>query len=486
MKTRHSFESLFFVLILFFSLSSCEEYLSEHDEVIVPEGYEKIGSQLINTDGGTLDLTGISIEVPADAFSEPNEITILKSKDNQYPEDHLISDLFMIQGLPSSLNSQIRISIQLNGNTITGDTLMLAGSEGYCFTDSDTTYGMEPCEANLVGDELQLLYPPASKEINGQKTNLINYVPNHLLVTALTGYSNTESNARHFRVFAPMAYENQAKKLAEYFEVAYDTCKRMGFDLSARTAQAKIFVVQLPTRAGGYIQRGFKGMTDHELRVLVNAGLFDIDIDYINNDSFLKIVAGHEMLHLVQNCYEFSAPWEKPDQMWLIEASATWFEEKFSDDQNYLSHNQLRFLHAVSGGLQQSHSPPFGYCHSFIIKDLHLNQGNQGIVELFQKIKDGKLPDNPTDPIDALELQIQDPLNLYWHAVGGAYYLGHYFNKKLALAAIDTLYMWNETNTLDKTLPYGSLGNLLQDLSAKLLIFDLAADGQQMIKSISR
>ena len=477
MKLRCSFESLFFILFLLLSLSSCEKYFTDYGEDKIPEGFEKVGSQTITSAGGKIDLSGISIEIPTGAFDESNQITILKDVDSHGFDGHAISDVFMIQGLPSSLNSQIKVSIPLNGKSIRGDTLMLTGSTGYCISDSDTTFGMEPCEADLVGDELQLLYPPTQNGFGSLKTNVMDYIPTQLLVTALSGYTNIESSGRHFRIFVPLSYEIQGKKLAEYFEVAYDTCKKIGFDMSPRTTQAKVFVAQLPQRAGGYIQRGFVGITDHELKELVNAGMFDVNIDYINNDNFLKIVAGHEMLHMVQNCYEFSAPWIKPEQMWLIEASATWFEEKFSNKPNYLSHNQIRFLHDVSGGLQQSYSPPFGYCHSFIIKDLYWNKGNQGIVDLFKKIKDGKLPDNPTDPIDALKKLIQDPLDLYWHAVAGAYFLGHYYDKQLALPAIDTLYKWNQANSLDKNLPYGSLDNPLQDLSAKLLIFDLNDSG---------
>lgn len=84
----------------------------------------------------------------------------------------------------------------------------------------------------------------------------------------------------------------------------------MGFALDARPWPAKVFFYRLkdPTVCGYYTLYYYKPMTDKSLRDRFYKGRFTINTKLVDDQEELRVTAGHEFLHLVQNLYEFSSP----------------------------------------------------------------------------------------------------------------------------------------------------------------------------------
>lgn len=123
---------LFSIFLLI--LSSCDIvdaitdiFNGEDDDIItVDPGYNLIGTQVIGSTGGEINLDSIIVNVPSGAFNENTEISIYVGEENDIFGEYGNSALYQISGLPGTINKSIRISIKYYG-TLEGDTLIAIG-----------------------------------------------------------------------------------------------------------------------------------------------------------------------------------------------------------------------------------------------------------------------------------------------------------------------------------------------------------------------
>ena len=181
-----------FILISTFLiiLSSCDIidaitdiFNGEDDDIItVDPGYNLIGTQVIGSTGGEINLDSIIVNIPSGAFGENNEISISVGEENDGFDEYGISSLYQISGLPSTINKPIRLSIKYHG-TLEGDTLIAIGEMHYATSLDSTLYSYETYNASdssgyLVYDlpvysSLARLAEPENITIFSHKQNLI-------------------------------------------------------------------------------------------------------------------------------------------------------------------------------------------------------------------------------------------------------------------------------------------------------------------------
>lgn len=466
-----------FISVIVIIMISCK--IGEDDNTtttIVEDGYNLIGTQVIGPAGGEIDLDSIIVKVPSGAFNENTELSIYVGEENDGFDEYGSSALYQIDGLPSTINKPIRLSIKYHG-TIEGDTLVAIGEMGYAVSLDSSLYSYHTENASDSAGYLVYDLPAYSGLAKSAQPESI-FLGNAINFIGLNRYIKVPSSNGHFMLSYPLLNNPQGVLMGEHFETAYTTCQVMGFNLSARswpTQPANVLVKTLRTGFNGfYTVYGKATMTDEILKNLINRGKFTINLNLFTDDLKLRTVCGHEFLHLVQNLYEFSSPSIEPEQSWLEEATAVWIEEKYSNLPYYVPHILKNREYNPFVGWQytstsRSHAEQ-GYGLSVIIKEIADTYGDDAIVEIFEKIKAGTLPNNAVDPVDAVLSVVDEyePIDYFWHRVLRDYVLGKYYNNQVNFEFLDQPDTYTEILMIDAQNSTHSLKYNYPDLSGDL------------------
>ncbi len=478
-------------------LSSCDIvdaiFGSGDDDIIntSDQGYNLIGTQVIGSTGGKINLDSIIVNVPSGAFDENTEISIYVGEENDGFDEYGISSLYQIKGLPSTINKPVRISIKYYG-TLEGDTLIAIGKMHHATSLDSILYSYNAENASDSSGYLVYDLPVYSSLA---KLALPEDVKStYLKMVALGFYKKMLSSKGNFILSYPIMVSTEAVLMGEHFEKAFQTCEDMGFDLSARSwsnypanVLAKPFSKADKNTSGWYSLYWFgddfidvvdvtKMVNDAILRFYINTGNFTINLNILSDDLKLRTVCGHEFLHLVQHLYEFYTD-ITPEQAWLEEATAVWIEEKYANVSNYfsstLNNREIypflgwQFIHKGEDDYAEQ-----GYGLSPIIKEIADFQGERSIVDIFEKIKAGTLPSNAVDPVDAVISVLWDPVEPFWHGVLSSYVLGEYYNSQVNFKFLNDQYSYTDLVTIDAQNSEHKLKEEYHDLSGKLFLVD--------------
>lgn len=368
---------------------------------------------------------------------------------------------------------------------IDGDTLVAMGEMGYASSlNEEEVFAFEGVEATVDGSYVVCEIGGSGEYMKSGGKVIEKILSNQVKLYLLKKYAKIESSKGNFVLVMPRKVLTRGIQLAEYFEIAFDTCSAMGFSLDARPWPANVFFYKLkdPTVCGYYSLHYRKPMTDQVLRDLFYKGRFTINTSLVDDQEELRVTAGHEFLHLVQNLYEFSSPEVEPNQLWLKEATAVWIESKFSTQNNY-------FSSSISGNENEPFntwdwpSDTHGYGMSVLIKDIAERYGDKAIVKIHEAIRDGDVPGDPTNSIDAIFAQLKEPEQAFYHGVMGAYLLGSYYDKKAIKEVWKDKSVMNEWVIKNDVDTLYTMTDSLGDLSTKLIYCTL--DYQNIKKDAS-
>ena len=452
----------------------------DEDNNTINLGYNLLGTQVIGSTGGEINLDSIIVSVPSGTFDENNEISIYVGEENDGFDEYGISALYQISGLPSTIYKPIRLSIKYHG-TLEGDTLVAIGTMQYATSLDSSLYSYHTDSASDSSGYLVYDLPAYSSLAklahpeDGILSTLIN-------IMGLGKYTMSFSSGSHFLLCYPIFYKAQGILMGEAFEKDYDKCLAMGFSLSGRDFlinKATVLAKPLKPGLGGfYTHSGHPSMTDQHLKSWIIDGKFTINLGILSDNLKLTTTCGHEFLHLIQNLYEFSAPWIEPEQNWIMEATSVWIEEKYANVPNYVSSTlNYREMYPFDGWQYAGNGyAEQGYGLTVIIKDIAERYGDDAIVKIFEKIKAGILPSNAVDPVDAVFSILTEPVGNFWHGVLGAYVLGHYYNNQVNFRFLDDpnrYSSWNKvvysgTDTIDPMNNKIIFKKNYHDLSGKL------------------
>ena len=452
---------------IIFIISSCD--LGDNNPIYAgTTGYNLIGTQVIGPAGGEINLDSIIVKVPSGAFNENNEINIYVGVEKDGFDEYGNTALYQIDGLPSTINKPIRLNIKYNG-TNEGDTLVAIGEMMYATSLDSSLYSYHTESASDSAGYLVYDLPGYSSlaKISESGNTTLDGALN---IIGLFGYKEKLSSKGHFNLSYPLLIEQQAITMGEHFETAYSKCQAMGFSYPVRKWPAKVLTNTLETGLGGYYSSwGSATMTDEILRSVIDKGDFTINSNLLTDDLELRTTCGHEFLHLVQNLYEFSGQIE-PEQKWLQEATSVWIEEKYANNENYLSSSiPNREYYPLDGWQYKDRKyAEHGYALSFIIKDIAEIYGDRAIVKIFEAIKAGTLPSNATDPVDAVLSVIDEPVEYFWHRVLGDYVAGEYYNNKVNVKILDDPLMYNKVVAIDANDSLHIISSNYWDLSGQL------------------
>ncbi|MCD6332795.1 MAG: hypothetical protein J7L89_05940 [Bacteroidales bacterium] len=387
----------------------------------------------VGPEGNFIDLDSIQINIPGGALNKEIKLKVYAKSQQDVMSEYALTSTYFIENLPETVNQPLEIRLKFQAD-IEGDTLVAVGEKGIAKSMNNAEVFAFQSEPAVV-DNGYLVYELSNgggEPLKSGGNPLFDIINNQIQILGLNRYMVQTSNNGHFQLAGPKTMASKSTKLAGFFETAYDTCAHMGFTLNARSWPVKVFFKPFndPTWCGYYASYLPGSITDESLKQLFNKGRFAINTELANDEAELRVTAGHEFLHLVQNLYEFSDPDVMKSQIWLEEACAVWIESKYSNRNNYVS-SSINGNEKAPFNQWQTASDKHGYGMSVVIKDIAGHYGNQAIVKIHEAVRDGTLPMNATDPLDAIFSVINEPVAVFHHAVLGDYLLGKYYQKEV-------------------------------------------------------
>jgi len=322
------------------------------------------GSGPVGANGGTVTAGGLSVTIPSGVFSSTTTLGVYRKPSGLGAalDGSRISDVFALDGLPQSFSGNVSISLAATGTPAVDDVIFVA------FRDTGGASGTTFLKATIQNGRITATLPAASATSAGVAPLALAEPPRRQAVGkatwmywALKGFRGpATSNSGRFVVFymKDAVTLDRARQIAQYLDDAYALLANMGLDWTLRTKPNWPIETFVYPFTGDDVEKS--GEEGSLLSGKQSQGL-NFNSSFTATDEQMKIVrvtAGHELLHLLQNLYDPRAAGQMASGgsswLWMEEATATWFESAISGDPTYLpptaSNDNSTFL--VNHGLE--------------------------------------------------------------------------------------------------------------------------------------
>jgi len=477
------------IVILIAMISSCTGYGDYGD---TGPKFVELGTTPIGSDGGVVSFSGITIEIPAGAFDGVNEVKVLFDESGEFIDNEGIAPLFRVEGFPEEIKQGITFRFDLNGS-VEGTPLAGLGRLAYLVSQRKNGHPLLPVPGILDGNQMIVeLSKNSNMGIHLKLETLgIDLTKNLNLGFNIAPLQNKEQKLRvggHFLITNKANQAIKTDKLEAYLEAAFDTCSNMGFNLHSLQNPISVSVIKTNDYWGAYASDdNIPDQSDLDKDIL-NPGLMEISDDALSNDLELRATIIHEFFHLVQDLYEFTSPDHEPEQAWLEEALSTWIEAKLVGNSKYISDVLPSRAANMLNGWQKTGSDEViadhGYGMAPMINRFHATYKDEGIVHIFNEIKNGVVPGDLTDPVDAIKDAMVSPVAGFWHGVLTDYIAGSIYDGSLSKEIVDDNSNYQAKLNIRREQDFSQTVNLdMQDLSGALIKVDVS---ESVLAEISR
>ena len=405
------------ILIIFlFAFLSCKD--SEPTAPPITQ-INELAITTIGPSGGLLSSDEFILSVPQGAFDESTELKLYAIPNENPFAENKNSNFFKVEGIPIEYSKPLEIRIKY-ADTTSGEHFIGIGMDSYSRTAGSerTSYFIDAAadSGNFLTYTIQPSASTSFSKVSGPEST--GYVT--MFIMAIARYNTYWSPNGHFAIYyGNKVNPNQIGKLGGYLETAYETFKNMGFSYSSRIIWP-IHVTVKDLNADGYFN--FSRLGDNFANLEIDA-LVAIDID-----ATLRTVASHEFFHMIQYFYypyTGLSALNNETYTWLDEATATWSEELFTDQQNYNpdarekdNRRMAPFIGAQFG--QSPDAQAHGYGMSCLIKYLVDKNTSNCLVKFYDQVN------NEEAPIDCIKLSTSDPVT-WWEDFLTDYVLGNIY-----------------------------------------------------------
>ncbi|MBN1352236.1 hypothetical protein JXJ21_22760 [candidate division KSB1 bacterium] len=435
-------------------------------------------TKLIDSAGGSLSSENLTLLIPQGAFSGEHELSLHTITDEQPFTGDAVSSLFRIDGIPTSFSKPLRMSLKYQ-SPLSGQPYIAIGEDafvsslgalmtGYRFFEAVDSSGFLICNLPVPDEEEQSMGGFAKPEGSQQSTS-------SLRAQGLLGSQPIVTGDGNFKISASGSSVSlaAAQTLGTYLEQAYTTFQALGFKYDARKKwPVSVTIRSLDDEVFGYNSSSILGN---------NHGYMEFNSKKINQADDMRLTAGHEFFHFVQALYDprnrYSKAKLQSDHYWLDEATAVWSEEKFTNQQNYISPIRQGNEMAPFNGMQKGadgNAKNHGYGMSAIVKYLVGKYGEDKIVRMYQSIS------AEAKPVDAVSANTESPA-LWLENFYRNYILGTIYNLQTSFWVGNAENQW-EIKTEEDTLK--TFTGSYPDLSAKLYKIRLSYPGIDSSASI--
>jgi len=445
----------------------------------------------VGAGGGTIQTGAASLALSAGAVGESREITIYRDTNPQPgPGDKFrASDVVTVTGLPETLNAPLTVSLNLTAEIPDRYQPFIA-----LRTSGGAGDGVIYLDARKEGGKLIATVPPApagTKTAPGAKYAAAADagVQSSWTMWAVTGYYAIKSGQGHFRIVFPAEdlIEGGADEIADALESAYRKIADLGLDWGKRNG-ASSWPIDVSIEYFEDDRRDRWGEEGSTFWGVQRQGI-NLNAHFITrreNIENMRITAGHELFHLMQNLYDLeSAP---STWLWMEEAVSTWFERRMAKDPAYVSATVAppgsdNFLFLTRRGLEYPPGEParvqeHGYGASMFIESLTRRHGDKilGQILSLMSVRAMGLRARPLySPVAAIHRAATD-VGIEWTQFCESYMAGQVYAGRPAFPAPELIagnsqsYRW---------LSASDTGPVWEgdypDLSAKLYQVDLRA-----------
>lgn len=404
--------ALFTSLLLTFLVASCG---SEDSPTTPSPSATVLASASIDATGGSLEHADISLLVPAGAFAETADITLVKLADN--PAGTSDSSAFRVDGLPADFTADL--TVRFPAAEPGAESLFLVGEQAFISSLNEvaTSYlAVEP----MAEDGYQTITLPAIPADPGsRKEKSVEGITSVIFVEDHDPHNLTSEDG-HFHItwLGSAIDRNDVVALAGYLEEAYYHFLNLDFSYEARTNwPVEILIKPMPTEKFGYYSNSKRGD---------NHGYIDFNQFHLADHETMRLTAGHEFFHLVQAFYDqrwsYLQATISPNHYWLNEATAAWSEAAFSEEIDFISATfdgvELQPLLGIERGALED-SEAHGYGMSALIKYLVSLNGTEILPEIYSRLS----PEYGFKATQAIEEVVPDLGNI-WSDFLQAYLLG--------------------------------------------------------------
>lgn len=378
---------------------------------------EEVLRRQIGPDGGVVAGGGVTLEVPAGAFDQPANVSVLKLLTEPKDPTHSASDAYKITGLPLSYSAPLTLRIPARRKAAVAAQRSVANStsptplasEPESLVEGETvlavvtqqasqTVGEGPkgIPARVEGDTIVVTLPPLPDDESGKPRDPTILEKFQELVIQTIGMMRPWRDiSRWFDYWAPAidsrAVLERIQAVNRCLERAWERLGAMGFDTGLRRTKIEVYLYPFKslrakiTGDGALINEDeFTGHSHSQLWGAQNIGL-SLNYNVLDQPGGLEEVCAtgaHELMHIMQALYDprgrVRQTWTHSPWLWLTEASAVWFERAVIERRDYIPEVAKAYLpfifgkplEMMPGWLRSQQTRHHGYAASLVMQFL--------------------------------------------------------------------------------------------------------------------
>lgn len=334
----------------------------------------------VDKTGGTVYKDGLTLTIPADAFTSPVTMEITPQADGIVMEEYEASPYYMIK-LPRNFAKPIQLQLPTDSEITQGEVYFRITTAGL-----EVSSQQESSSAMWIKGVKEVDYYTATlnplEETSDEQVELIVG-----LVKDYQASNESESRAitseRKCVVYAPRFYHEESKEIAHHVEEAIKRLEAVGFSFEQRNRQIQVEVKKLGELAYGYFVSSIFGGEYNSL---------EINSQKLSEKEEIKRTIMHEMTHFSQYYYDPRPVFKKSTSifknefLWMEEAVAAWTENLYVEGiSSVILGNQfcpLEGFFPLEGEEEDNH----GYGMSRLVSWIANRYGdNNKIVELHKQ-----------------------------------------------------------------------------------------------------
>ncbi|MFN7923224.1 MAG: hypothetical protein U0Q16_24195 [Bryobacteraceae bacterium] len=446
-------------------------------------------SAVLGSAGGSLSTGAASVSFASGALAAGSSITLFRDAAPELGanERYRGSAVIGIAGVPETLGAPMTVSLALDKPVPAGTTPLVAAEINGQVSFLDATVNGTQASVTipaLTAKPAIALDRTASSDLKSAEA-----MRNTWIFWAVSGYWAIKSSKGHFRVIYPVAdvVDNGAEQVAEALESAYSKIESLGFDWSRRNGiSAWPIDVSIEWFEGDRKDRwGEEGSAKLGVqRQGINLNAYKLGSR--PNIETMRIAAGHELFHLMQNLYDLE--YAPSTWLWLEEAASTWLERRLTTDATYIpatvspvNSGSTNYGFFSRRGLEYSPGNPetvqnHGYGASMFLESISRRHGEQVIARIVKEMNVraiGVFAGPRSSPVQAIA-SITGDAGLEWQQFCESYMARQVYGSKPEFPTADLIVSGGEAyRWTSATDPGPRWERRYQDLSARLFYVDL-------------
>jgi uncharacterized protein (TIGR03437 family) len=360
--------------------------------------WQALGSSTIDSGGGTVQAGGFTVSARTFVVPSPTTVTVLQRNGalGSLLDEDLASDVFALSGLPATTGNRMTVRLAMK-RPVSGGVFVHVSNL------AAPVAGATLLAPTIEGNELVVTIPAVSAAASSQllpaalkpvaDAQPAGIVP---MFAAIAGFQNMMSDSGKFVLYyRPKAIQYaQVQQIAAALDDANSKLQqRVGLNWPARSWPMRVFLYPFFGKAAqrwgeeGDMDAGIQeqGLSLNTARIVTDADL-----------ETMKLTAGHELFHVMQNLYSVQ-PRGANAWLWLLEAASTWFERMLSTDPNYvaqttqdnIANNPFLFNEGLEyppgdAGLVQDH----GYGAAAFLQTFSDRHGEKSVGDVIRRMSD--------------------------------------------------------------------------------------------------